>query len=101
REVQGSYLISVPYEEFQLERLVDSSIGGLCDISSALNRSAIARPAIISADAIAGVHTDDSYSDADADADTGAGTGSGRSAKAVVRFLRSGAGSGSECRIES
>jgi hypothetical protein len=94
----GSYLISIPYEEFQLERSVDSTVGGLCDLSSALNHCAITRPAVIGAATIAGVDTDGSYRDADADA--GAGTGSGRSGKAAVRFLRGAAGSGSECRVE-
>jgi hypothetical protein len=97
----GSYLISIPYEEFQLERLVDSTVGGLCDLFSALNHHAIARPAIIGAAAIAGVDTDGSCRDADAGADAGAGAGSGRSGKAVVRVLRAVTGSWSERRIES
>src|SRR5262245_34536476 len=98
-ENSGSYLISIPYEEFQLERLVDSTVGRLCDLSSALRRRAIARPAIIGAAATTGVDTDGSCRDADADA--GARPCSGRSRKAVVRFLRVGTGSGSERRIES
>src|SRR5262249_603803 len=95
----GSYLISIPYEEFQLERLVDSTVGGLCDLSSDLRRRAIVRPAIVGATAIGGVDT--SGSGPDADADAGAGTGSGRSGEAIVRFLRAGTGSGSERQIES
>src|SRR5215510_3626926 len=98
-EGPGSYLISIPYEEFQLERLVDPTVGGLCDLSSALNHCAIAGPAIICAAAIAGVDSGGSYSDADAGAR--AGPGSGRSGKAVVRFLRVGTRSVSEPRIES
>src|SRR5262249_13652816 len=101
REGQGIYLISVPYEEFQLERLVDSVVGGLCDLCSALNHRAIAGPAIIGAVTIAGVDTDGSCRDADAGADAGVGPGFGRRGKAVVRFLRAGTGSESESRIES
>src|SRR5215470_14496004 len=98
-EDPGSYLSSIPYEEFQLERLVDPTVGGLCDLSSALRGRAITGPAIVGAAAIAGVDT--SGSGPDADADVWAGTGSGRSGEAVVRFLRAGTGSGAERRIES
>src|SRR5262249_25707126 len=71
-----------PYEEFQLERLVYPTVGGLCDLSSTLNPCAITGPAIVGAAAIAGVDT--SGPSRDADADAGAGPGSGRSGKAVV-----------------
>ena len=91
-EGPGSYLISIPYEEFQFERLVNSTVGGIRDLCSALVHRAIARPAIISEFAIAGVNSGGSYSDADAG--SGAGPSSGRSGKAVVRFLRAGTGVG-------
>ena len=97
----GSYLISIPYEEFQFEQLVDPTVGGLRDLCSALDHRTIARPAIIGAAAIAGVNSGVSSPYADADAGAGAGPGSGRSGKAVVRFLRAGTGAGSQCRIES
>ncbi len=98
-ESPGSYLISIPYEEFQFERLVNSTVGGSRDLCSALIQRAIARPAIISEFAIAGVNSSGSYPDADTG--SGAGPGSRRSGKAVVRFLRAGTGAGPQCRIES